>query len=129
MIEIKFWQDPEKKIVNPYLFSEVADKWAKEIKDEGSSYKNKISQIRKFYDEVLMYYDRLKNKPEDFEKYLPYIRILRAKVYYSFGRKHVTKKFVNFMEKCLEQINTWDDFEVYKKFFEAFMGFYRYYDK
>ncbi len=30
MMEIKFWLNKEKKLVNPELFSKVADEWANE---------------------------------------------------------------------------------------------------
>jgi CRISPR-associated protein Csm2 len=128
-MEIKFWLNKEKKLVNPELFSKVADEWAKNINDEGGNQKNKQSQLRKFYDEVLLFYNRIQGDKEKFEQMLPYIKLLRAKVYYARGRDHITDKFKDFIESCIDQIHTWEDFVVFKNFFEAFMGFYRYYNK
>ena len=123
--EIRFWIDKEKNLVNPELFSEIAEKWSDCISRNSSA--NKRSQIRKFYDEVLFFYDNLKNKPkENFKQFLPFIKMIRAKVYYSLGRKHIDNNFKEMMERCLNQIDDWDDFEVFKNFFEAFMGYYRF---
>lgn len=128
--EIKFWQNREKELVNPDLFSDVADKWAANIKESGTREgdKNKISQIRKFYDEVLLFASRVRGE-EDFQKMLPYIKMLNAKAAYAKGRKHITEDFKNFISNCLSQIQTKKDFDVFTKFFESFMGYYKYYEE
>ncbi|PMP70905.1 MAG: type III-A CRISPR-associated protein Csm2 [Thermodesulfovibrio aggregans] len=128
--KIKFWEDEAREIVNPELFSEIADKWAKDIKESGKKKKdkNKISQLRKFYDEVLTFHGRIKND-EEFQKMLPYIKILNAKAYYAEGRNLITEEFRMFLKECINQIRSKKDFDVFVKFFEAFMGFYRYYDE
>jgi CRISPR-associated protein Csm2 len=131
--EIKFWLDKEKRLVNPDLFSEIAYIYSEKIsgypepRRHNKQGVNKRSQIRKFYDEVLLFYDNLKNKPkENFNQFLPYIKLIRAKVFYSLGRGHIDEDFKEMMERCLNQIEDWDDFEVFKNFFEAFMGYYRF---
>ena len=49
-----FWIEDE--IVNPTLFSEEAEEIAKKLYQEGKQKNNnKLSQIRKFYDELLKY--------------------------------------------------------------------------
>ena len=126
--EIKFWSDKEKKLVNTTLFSEIAFKYSEIISSKDKK-KNKRSQLRKFYDEVLFFYDRLKGEKDKFQQFLPYIKLIRAKLYYSLGRKHITDEFRTMVESCLNQVETWDDFEVFKNFFEAFMGYYRYHRK
>ncbi|MCX7612917.1 MAG: type III-A CRISPR-associated protein Csm2 [Caldimicrobium sp.] len=129
MSAISFWEDKDRKKVNEKLFSEIADKKAKMIREEGLKDKNKISQIRKFYDEVLHWHKIVQKNRDKFENYLPYIKLLRAKVYYARGRNLITESFKDLMENCLDEIKTYEDFEVFKTFFEAFMGFYRYYDE
>ncbi|RLG09624.1 type III-A CRISPR-associated protein Csm2 [Candidatus Pacearchaeota archaeon] len=126
--EIKFWSDKKKKLVNTTLFSEIAFKYSEIISSKDKK-KNKRSQLRKFYDEVLFFYDRLKGEKDKFQQFLPYIKLIRAKLYYSLGRKHITDEFRTMVESCLNQVETWDDFEVFKNFFEAFMGYYRYHRK
>jgi CRISPR-associated protein Csm2 len=131
--DIIFWLDKEKRLVNPDLFSKIAYDWSEKISGYPEPRKhnkhkvNKRSQIRKFYDEVLFFYDNLKNKPkENFNQFLPYIKLIRAKVFYSLGRGHIDEDFKEMIEGCLNQIEDWEDFEVFKNFFEAFMGYYRF---
>jgi len=128
-MEIKFYD--EKGNVRVDLFSKEAERLAEDISDEGRNKKgdvkkNTVTQLRKFYDEVLKNKAKIKND-NDFKNLLPYIKMLHAKVKYAQARGHVTKKFTDFIKVCLEQINTREDFEVFADFFEAFMGFYKYY--
>ncbi len=125
--EIEFWADPENKIVNPELFSSIAMRYAETIADIKE--RNKRSQLYKFYNEVLNFYNILKEDKNKFNQLLPYIKLIHAKVFYSLGRKHISEEFKEMIEKCLAQIKTSEDFEVFKTFFEAFMGYYRYYRK
>ncbi len=136
MSDIKFWRDREKRILDPALFAEKADQWAKSVFDErlgdtGKKDMNKPTQLRRFYDEVVRFDTTLKSvgnaDPEDFERQLPYIRMLNAKAHYAKAREHVSDRFVVMIESCLKQVETSDDLEAFKSFFEAFMGYYRYY--
>lgn len=115
------------------MFSERAESLAKEICKAGLNIKgdklekNKISQIRKFYDEVLRFSDLLR-AGEDYKSLLPYIKMLNAKAAYAEGRKLVTPEFKNFIKQSLDQltVNNSEAFEVFKSFFEAFMGYYKF---
>lgn len=137
--EIRFWKNKEKEIINPDLFDNIAEAWAKKLKDDNTG-QNNYSQIRKYYDEVLLIEQKLTmgskakktNIEEEFKIILPYLKMLRAKVYYSKNRKSQGKNlvgdnFVDFINQCLRQINDYKDFQVFKTFFEAFMGFLKYY--
>lgn len=131
--KLEFWENKEKDQVNPYLFSDVAFNWAKKISTDGQSKrgKNKISQIRKFYDAILNLDNSLHSMEgdvnENFKKLLPYLKILRPLAFYSLGRDHITPLFKDFIEECLENVKDYKDFKVLKTFFEAFMGYYRYF--
>ncbi len=81
-----FWKDKKNEMVNSDLFSTYAEDLAKKIADEGSKTCNKRSQIRKFYDEVLRFDTLVKKEPSAFEKFLPYLKMLNAKVAYAKGR-------------------------------------------
>lgn len=90
---------------------------------------NKITQIRKFYDEVCMWETKCKNE-EVFSESLPFIKMLNAKAAYARGREYVDDKFVAMISACLTQINEPTEsglktFKNFKVFFEAFYGFYR----
>jgi len=136
-MEIKLWMDENKQKIDPNLFSEKADKFAAEIFDgqirtRGKA--NKPTQLRKFYEEVLRFDAMLKELPKEeqkakFEALLPYLKMLNAKTAYAMARDLVTKEFKDFITNSLKQINDISDFRIFVNFFEAFMGFYRYYDE
>jgi len=135
---ITFYKDKEKRILNPTLFSDVAEKLADNIYKSGLQTKrgggpkleqNKRTQIRKFYDEVIRLNSLANNKtnPEEWDNILPYVNMLIAKAAYAEGRDHVSKEFTSFLKKCIGQIKDAKDMIVFTNFFEAFMGFYRKY--
>lgn len=132
-MKIEFYSDAQKRVIHSDLFSDKAEALAKEICKAGLNNrgdkleKNKISQIRKFYDEVLRFSDFLKSG-EDYKSILPYIKMLHAKVTYAEGRKLVTTEFKSFIKQSLDQLteNNPQAFEVFLNFFEAFMGYYKF---
>jgi CRISPR type III-A-associated protein Csm2 len=90
---------------------------------------NKISQIRKFYDEVCMWESKIKDE-KTFSEILPFIKMLNAKAAYARGREHVDDKFVAFISTCLSQIKECNQegikaYKNFRTFFEAFYGFYK----
>jgi len=137
-----FFIGPDKKI-NPVLFSDLAEFWAEKICNAGLTVKknmktnkiekklekNKISQIRKFYDEVLFFTDRIK-AGEDYSIILPYIKMLNAKAAYAEGRNLITPEFKIFIKQCLDCLDDKDikTLEIFQNFFEAFMGYYKYFE-
>ena len=106
------------------LFNEVAKRCAETI---GNSEKdiNKPSQLRRFYDELLMWVAKLEQAPERFEEYLPFILMLNAKAAYAKGRKLVDPNFVALLDHCLRQAEDAKTLGYVKLFFEAFLGFYK----
>jgi len=134
-MEIKFWEDRNKKIIEKNLYSKVADDIANKVYEDyqsSRSKKNNISQIRKFYDEVLRFDSILKSFPEEkrneeFKKILPYLNMLNSKAAYAEARELVSEKFRNFIKAGLSNIHEKSDFDVFVGLFEAFMGFYKYY--
>lgn len=124
---MNFWKDKRNKLIEPELFSTIAENIAKKVADDGSRTINKRSQIRKFYDEVLNFSARVGKDSTGFEKMLPYLKMLNAKAAYAKGRGLISDSFKNFISDSLKQINDIDDFEVFLGLFEAFMGYYRLY--
>ncbi|RLB80617.1 MAG: type III-A CRISPR-associated protein Csm2 [Deltaproteobacteria bacterium] len=126
MTKIDFWTNEEKRILNPKLFSETAENLAREI-SEVDSKKNKRTQLRKFYDEVLRLNSLAQGNPEDWDNILPYVNMLVAKAAYAQGRGLISKDFLKFIKHSIKQISEREDLEIFANFFEAFMGFYRVY--
>ena len=104
------------------LFSTTAEKVAKMLNERNT---NRYTQVRKFYDELTMWQEKINQDPEKFMEYLPFVQMLNAKAAYAQARKHVSPCFVSFIQHCLTQMDTPESFRHGKLFFEAFMGYYR----
>jgi len=126
---IQFWNEGKKPNINPDLFSEVAENLAKGIASEKGGNRNKPTQIRKFYDEVVRFDNMLKENTDEFENILPYFKMLNAKAAYAMGRDLISQKFKDFIADGVRQVQDRQDFTVFAGLFEAFMGYYKFYDK
>jgi CRISPR-associated protein Csm2 len=68
------------------LFDSVAMEVAEIIsqpKDKNGKFdskKNKSTQLRKYYDELCMWDQKIKQQPEKYKEFLPLIKMLNAKV-------------------------------------------------
>jgi CRISPR-associated protein Csm2 len=133
-----FWTDADKKKIDPKLYSDIAEKMAKDLRADYDGDKkkkvNKPTQIRKFYDEV----QRLNieaNKlgfksaegQEKRDAVLPMIHMLTAKAVYARGRELVSENFVKFIKDAVNCVKEPEDLSVFANYFEAFMGFYKFY--
>ena len=126
MKKIVFWKDRAKQLVDPELFSTVADKLAEEIKNDGNKM-NKRSQIRKFYDEVVRLDMMSKSRPDEWVHILPLVHMITAKAAYAKGRNLISDNFNMLIKNSVDQVKTPKDLNVFHNFFESFMGFYRMY--
>ncbi|HWO41199.1 MAG TPA: type III-A CRISPR-associated protein Csm2 [Candidatus Eisenbacteria bacterium] len=111
------------KPLDAELFNTTALQAAKDVAQNNRS--NKLSQLRKFYDELLMWETRVAQRPDRFDEYLPLIRMLNAKVAYAEGRKLVDAVFVDLMRHTLNEVKNPETLTTCKLFWEAFMGFYK----
>jgi CRISPR-associated protein Csm2 len=115
----------EKKL-DPELFNTIAQDWAKEIAgNDPRKTDNKPTQLRKFYDEIVLWDNKVLMHPEKFDDYLPFIRMLNAKAAYAKGRKLVDDKYVGLLFSGLQQVTDPETLHTFKLFMEAFMGFYK----
>jgi len=106
------------------LFDATASKVAKCVADCKPGV-NKSTQLRRFYDELVMWEEKARQNPKKFEQHLPFIRMLKAKAAYAEGRKLVDGAFVDLLDQTVDSIKTVEDLRIAKLFFEAFMGFYK----
>lgn len=111
------------KTIKADLFDNVAQNAATTIADNRNS--NKPTQLRRFYDEIVLWDSKVNQQPEKFEEYLPFIRMINAKVAYALGRKLVDPNFVKLINDGLRQVDSVDTMRHFKLFMEAFMGFYK----
>jgi CRISPR-associated protein Csm2 len=125
------------------LFFEVAKEKASEIfqgglDQRGNQSKNKSTQLRKFYDELCMWSDKVhsniklekdqKSEPVRkvrYEQSAPFIKMMNAKVAYAKGRGHVDESFEAMFSHCIKTISDAETLKHAKLFMEAFMGFYK----
>lgn len=113
----------------PDLFDGVAKRAAEKV--AGNRHRNKPSQLRKFFDELVMWETRLaalqdeRERSERFKEYLPFIRMLNAKAAYAEGRELIDENFRALLEHCLGQVQSPATLRNFKLFFEAFLGFYK----
>ena len=119
--------------LSPDLFDGIAEEAAKIVAKD----KTKTSQLRRFYDELLRWEDKVNNGDDPkgakdrLRRHLPFIRMINAKAAYAAGRKVqgrslVGPSFVELLRTCLDQVD--DDPMALRNcqlFFEAFMGFYK----
>jgi len=112
--------------VPPELFEETA-RHAAEVVAQGKREVNKSYQLRRFYDELSMWEERVRQDERKFKDYLPFIKMLKAKAAYAEGRGHVDGAFVDMLEQMIDFIRKPEDLYLAKTFFEAFLGFYRRY--
>lgn len=113
------------KPLNPDLFAGLAENAAQAVAGDQYNRKNKPSQIRKFYDELTMWQNKVQQKPEAFSDYLPFIKMLNAKVAYAQGRDLVDANFAKLMTHCLGKIDSAETLNHCKLFLEAFLGYYK----
>lgn len=111
------------------LFDTDAQTAAKELNDKAvddrgrDSGKNKSTQIRRFYDELVGWHERIGEDQETFDKHVAFIKMLNAKAAYAFGRNLVTKEFVEWMRHCVGQVNDPTSLKYFRLHFEATVGF------
>lgn len=106
------------------LFSTQAEHAAEEV-SRASKEMNKSSQLRRFYDELVMWQEKVGGSDEKFTDCEPYIRMLKAKAAYAKGRKHVDANFRALFDRLIDQSTNAATLRQAKLFFEAFMAYYK----
>ena len=108
------------------IFSDLASEAADHIALSGNT--NKTTQLRKFYDELVMWHDKVYHEPTEnrdakYSELAPYIKMLNAKVAYACGRKLLDNNFKDLFSHCIRQINDPETLKHCKLFMEALIGF------
>ncbi len=109
--------------LDPELFNGIAKRCARAIGDNDKC--NKPSQIRRFYDELVMWQTKVGSDNARFQEVRPFLLMLNAKAAYAEGRQLVDGNFVKLLERCLKQSEDAKTLGYAKLFFEAFLGFYK----
>lgn len=112
------------KPLDPELFNSKAQQAAKKVRGEDDRV-NKPTQLRRFYDELCMWEEKVSRDPDRFNDFLPFIRMMNAKAAYAEGRKLVDRTFVELLQQTLAEVKDAETLTTCKLFWEAFMGFYK----
>ena len=116
------------KTLTKELFDSTADKCAKTISDSSDNV-NKPTQLRRFYDELVMWNERAAQSDKAFQDALPFVYMMKSKGADAKGRKNVDATFQNFINTLIGQIDDQKTLNNAKLFMEAMMGFYKQYKK
>jgi CRISPR-associated protein Csm2 len=86
------------------------------------------SQLRAFYGDVKALEQKIAQGGEGaFERFYYLIKMLKSKASYVQGKRaggRVSEAFRDYIHKCIDAIETEDDFRAFLKFFESTVGFY-----
>lgn len=117
--------------VSVELFASVAEDKAITVARAGGRRNNKSTQLRKFYDELVMWFEKVNlertndAKNSKYTEVAPFIKMMNAKVAYAKGRDHVDACFEQMFSHLIRQIDSPETLKHAKLFMEAFMGFYK----
>ena len=115
--------------IDQNLFADIAQAKARVIADESGGRKNKSTQLRKFYDELVMWHDKVfahgADRGATYRELAPFIKMLCAKVTYAKGRDHVSEGFEKLFTHVIRAVDGPETLKQAKLFIEAFMGFYK----
>lgn len=110
------------------LFAAVAENYANQ-RIASSKNTNQLTQLRKFYAELLRWYEQVfyqdspQRREAELHAVLPYIKMLKAKATYAQHRKHVGEDFVQMFNLCIDGIVCPLSLKHAKLFMEAFIGY------
>lgn len=139
-MSIKFWENRKTKELNKTLFSAVAEEEAKKVQAKASATVNKPTQLRKFFDEIISFEARYsmaagktdseEGRMQVFKQQLPFAHMLVPKAKYAEARKLVSSEFVELIRSAiLDNLEEPDDIRILKSFFEAFTGYFKYFNE
>jgi len=104
------------------LFNGEAESVANKL-NQAPGHMNKSTQIRRFYDELVGWQERINGDDEKFKQYEAFIKMLNAKVAYAKGRKLVDEQFELWFRDCIKTTTSAKALDHFRLHFEAVIGF------
>ena len=125
----------DNKTIKEDLFDTVAKSVAESFKGKnkkGFDIGVTSTQLRRIFEEVKRFEQILLSSEEQWEKQLPYIKMIKSKVAYTVARaskqksdeKGVYKNLEVFISSCIDLIKKQEDYHIFVILFEAAYGFY-----
>ncbi len=108
------------------MINKNADVIAKIIKQGENSY----TQVRKFYNELLLLQKQAQGNQNniesgEFEKVLPMIYLVKSKAAYANGKKNINDNLLTFLVFYIEKIKNIEQLKYFMLYFEAILGYLR----
>lgn len=134
-VKIGSFYTADKKSIEPNLFDSTAKKVAESFigKDKaGRTIGITSTQLRRIFDEVKRFEQILSTDSAQWEKQLPYIKMIKSKVSYTVARaakqkeaeRGVYKNLEIFISSSIDLIQSEKDYMAFLSLFEAAYGFY-----
>ena len=105
------------------LFNAEAERIAQRLHQTTAREANKPTQIRRFYDELVGWQERIGNDEAKFKELEAFIKMLNAKVAYARGRKLVDEEFEKWFHQCIGATTNATALKHFRLHFEAVLGF------
>lgn len=128
-----FYVDKKDKKVKPDLFDKTAEKIASTFFIENTKIGVSTTQLRRLFDEVKRFEQIFDADPSQWDKQIPYIKMINSKVSYAVARAKKNKPneegvYNNLSEFIkgggIDLIHDIEDYRVFVALFEAVYGFY-----
>ncbi len=118
-LEVRFFEDQDKKRINPTLLDKDAEKQADQLHEAVGS-----AQLRRFFGEVKNLSLRMK-QGRTWSELEPFVRMVKSKAMYAKGRSNGTipDEFRAFLTDNIDRIKDQKDFEAFALYFEAVVGY------
>ncbi|MEW6606111.1 MAG: type III-A CRISPR-associated protein Csm2 [bacterium] len=112
-------------VIREELLTNRAQDWAKSFLKARPPLHS--AQLRRFYHDVKSLEAKVTTEDE-FTKYRPLVKMLKSKVAYAcpktYSGRKVPWEFREFIEKCVDEINSLQDFKSFTLVFEAVVGYF-----
>lgn len=109
-----------KKCMNPKFIVEYPRSIAEDLEDDS---KNKLSQLRKFYDYARRIRDSLNRNDEVFDAQKAELSKLKPAVNYAYVRETVSDVFKDFIDVNVSRINDREDLDAFIEHFQALIAY------
>lgn len=116
----QLFNDTAEIVANLFLRENTNDR-GKDLNKE----RNKATQLRRFYDEVVSFHSKIGDSDERFNREQAFLYMMNAKAAYALGRELVSDDFVNWLKQCLKATINARSLNNFKLHFEAVLGFIR----
>jgi len=105
-----------------------AEKWARQLANV------RTAQLRRFYDSVLALARQIQlqapepqHRERAFQTLKAQFKMLRSKAAYTQKRNRLPESFLRFFVNHTAAVQSYKDFEAFRRHFEAVMGFHRFF--